>query len=500
MKTDAAAERKPAPKISVAGLAFAMTAFAAAFLGSGKLLNGDGDLLRHLVIGRYILGHGPRFADPFSFSRAGAPFLAYEWISQVAYAGAEIVAGLPGVVALAALLIAGAVALVVSNVRRGGDPWLATITGAAAALVSYPYWYARPHLFTFVAVAGLPLVLESRRRLLWLVPFFALWANLHPGFLYGLVMVAVWCAGEALDGDIGRRGAPLVLHAAAPFAVAAAATLVNPFGWALHAHAIRWAGDATVRNIAEFRPLIAIAPEGVVFMAVTGLLIVGLAARKEWVGWKPLLVTGVAFFAALAVTRNAPLFAFFAMPVLARSLTPVVEGLPHRFLGGMRAEFSRSDAPGWRLGAAAGAVLVAVLIADGRTRRITLVPDEFSADVFPAAAVAYARDAGLDGRLFSEYAWGGYVLYAWPGQRVFVDSMADFFGAELVREYGDIISAKPGWRELLDEHGISVILVRPDATLVEALSGDRDWHVAHRDAVAVVIVKNEPKEAANGGG
>ena len=50
-----------------------------------------------------------------------------------------------------------------------------------------------------------------------------------------------------------------------------------------------------------------------------------------------------------------------------------------------------------------------------------------------------------------------------------MDSMADFFGDELVDEYGDIVKARPGWRERLDEHGISLVLVKPSAELFTVL-------------------------------
>ena len=223
------------------------------------------------------------------------------------------------------------------------------------------------------------------------------------------MIVTVWTFGEALDELGGARPFRARIPAmAAAFLAALAATFLNPFGWHLHFHALAWAGSETVQNIAEFQPLIAIKPEGLVFMAVTGLLVLGLAAQKEWVGWKPLLVTGVAFFAALAVTRNVPLFGFLAVPVLGRRLTPAVSALPRRVLGPMREEFARSDAPGWRIGAGAAGLLLLILVADGRSPRIDLVPDQFSADVFPAAAVDYAREEGLEGRLSSEYTWGGY--------------------------------------------------------------------------------------------
>ncbi len=487
----AAVPAREPQQASVVGMAFALTSASAAFLAHGRLVNGDGDLLRHILIGRYILGHGPRFADPFSFSRAGEPFLAYEWLSQVAYAGAHAAAGFAGVVALAALLIGGAVALVVAYVRRdGGDPWLALVTGAAAVVLNQSHWIARPHLFSYLALAALPHALLSRRRLLWTSLLFAFWANLHPGFLYGAVMVGAWGAGEWIDEiRAGRPRLSALRTSAAPFVVALAASLLNPFGWALHVHAMTWMGSQTVAQVNEFQALIAFSPEGLPFMAVCGLLVLGLAAQKEWPGWRPLLVTAAAFMGALSARRNTAMFALFALPVMARALTPLVRQLHAGLVGRMREEFARSDTRGWRLGLGVGTLLVALLLTDGRTQRITIVPDQPSPDVFPAAAVRYAREARLGGRLFSQYSWGGYVLYAWPGQRLFVDSMADFFGDDLVKEYGTIVSAERGWKELMDHYGFSLVLVRPDAPLVEALKETPQWRVAHEDSVAVLLVR-----------
>jgi hypothetical protein len=478
-------------RASVVDLTFAISIVAIPLLAHGRLLNGDGDLIRHIVIGRHILEHGPRFADPFSFTRPGEPFLAYEWLSQVFYASINGVAGLPGVAVAAALLIASALALVVAYVRRnGGDPALAFVVGAVGAVMTYQHWVARPHLFSFVGTVATLHLLQSRRRIVWLVPLFALWSNLHPGFLYALIMIAAWSGGRAIEElRAGLRPGSVIRELAAPFGLALAGSLANPFGWTLHTHALAWLRSDTVRFVGEFMPLQVLSPHGLFFTGVVSVIVLGLAAHREWVGWSMLLVFGAAVVGALAVQRNVPMFAFFALPVAAGALTRVVHDLPSWAFGRMRDEFARSDAPGWRVGAVATALLVLVLFADSRTQRVTLVPDEFSPDVFPAAAVAHARQAGLDGRLLSAWTWGGYVLKHWPGQRIFVDSMADFFGDELVREYMDLHHARPGWKDRLDFWDFSLALFPPHVPLVEVLRQSPAWHVAHEDEVAVLLVR-----------
>src|SRR3954454_15895540 len=136
-----------------------------------------------------MLEHGGLIrTDPFSFTRPGAPFLGFEYGSQVLYALAERVGGLAGVAILAGLLVGLTYALLAGFLlRRGVDPLLAYLTTILAALVGAGHWLARPHLFSFVAVVLLLDLLEGapRRQFLPFAALFAIWANIHGGFVYG---------------------------------------------------------------------------------------------------------------------------------------------------------------------------------------------------------------------------------------------------------------------------------------------------------------------------
>ena len=61
-----------------------------------RLLNSDGDLARHLRLGELMLERGGLLRqDVFSFTKAGQPFLAFEYGSELVYASAYRLAGLP---------------------------------------------------------------------------------------------------------------------------------------------------------------------------------------------------------------------------------------------------------------------------------------------------------------------------------------------------------------------------------------------------------------------
>ena len=93
----------------------ALTLFAPAVLN-------DGDSFWHLAAGDWIIAHRavPR-TDPFSYTFAGAPWVAHEWLSEVLMAAAFRAAGWSGVVVLTAL----AAALAFFQLARHLGRWLA---------------------------------------------------------------------------------------------------------------------------------------------------------------------------------------------------------------------------------------------------------------------------------------------------------------------------------------------------------------------------------------
>src|SRR5258705_8421861 len=85
-------------------LAILLWVFAA---GSGwSVLLSDGDTGWHIRTGDYILATGSvPTRDLFSFSKAGAPWYAWEWLADIVFAIFHRAAGLKGVSVLAGVLL-----------------------------------------------------------------------------------------------------------------------------------------------------------------------------------------------------------------------------------------------------------------------------------------------------------------------------------------------------------------------------------------------------------
>jgi hypothetical protein len=463
---------------SPADIAFLLLLLAASVLRGWQAVNTDGDLGRHLRVGRTILERGGLFyTDLFSFTRASQPFVPYEWLSEVLFALAHAAAGLPGVVALTALVVAGSYLLLALFLRRSGmDPLLAFLVTVAAGMVGAFHWLARPHVFTFAGTVAVLWLAESRlarMRLLALTALlFALWANLHGGFLFGLVLLGMYVAADAAGSRelLPRHGLML--------AAALLASMVNPTGPALLAHVAGYLGQTfLVDTTMEYR-----SPDfhgwiGRTFLVALIAAVAALASSRARLPlrWLAVILGTTAF--ALHSVRNVPLWGLTALPLVAFQVDAEWRRLGARILARMRAAFAAAAAQtdtGW-WSAAGAAALIALAAAGGRAGSAQLLPDRFDPRVFPVDVVQQARSAGLSGRIFNELGWGGYLLYAWPGQQVFIDGQTDFYGEELSREYAAVRAAEAGWRERLDAWRIDLVLLPMEAPLAGALASDDGW-------------------------
>ncbi len=478
----------PAPADAV----FILMLFAAAVLRGWQAVNTDGDLGRHIRVGETILQRGGLFReDLFSWTMAGSPFVPYEWLSEVLFALAHRAAGIAGTIALTAVVVAGSCLLLSLLLRRlGVDPLLAFLTVAAAGLVGAFHWLARPHVFTLAGTVLLLWLIETparpgpdRRSAALAFLLIAVWANLHGGFLFGLVLLGMYLAGDVLASrELVRRHAVLL-------AAALLGSMVNPVGPALLEHVTGYLGQSFLMDTTlEYR-----SPDfhgwiGRAFLAVL-LAVMGalaLSRRPVPMRWLVVMLGTTAF--ALHSVRNVPLWALTALSLAAIHLDADWRALGSgvlRRLRGAFAEAERLSAPGLWSGIAVVA-LMALAASGGRIGATRLLENRLDPRVFPVDAVASARSAGVEGRIFNELAWGGYLLYAWPEQQVFIDAQTDFYGEALSREYVSLRAGEPGWEERLRERGIELVLLPRDAPLARLLR-EGVWEELSPDGPATLL-------------
>src|SRR4029079_11507767 len=123
-------------------------------------------------------------------------------LSEVLFALLFRAGGLPLLSVFTAILVGlthGSIALFLR--RRGADPRWALLAALLSFALGSTHWLTRPHMFSIVGAVLTLYLLESERprRALFALPLFALWANLHGGWAYGLVMIGAYVFGELLE-------------------------------------------------------------------------------------------------------------------------------------------------------------------------------------------------------------------------------------------------------------------------------------------------------------
>lgn len=494
---------------SPADALFGIVLFTAAVVRGTQAINTDGDFARHLRVGREIIAHGLFFTDKFSWTMAGKPFVPYEWASEVLYALAHRVAGIPGAIVLMGIACAAAYALAyLLLVRRSVDPLLAFLTAIGAAAAGSFHWLARPHVFSLAAIVVVVWLLEDSRsrssdaeerqqtsvrhaHRMWFISrsaatliFFCAWANLHAGFLVGLVVISLYLAGELIE-TAARGFTPDSRAPAATIAILLGSALIgaclNPSGPGVITHLLGffqmpWLVDITM----EMRSPDFHTWYGRTFLLLLLFSICLFAVARPRVQWAHLMVVIGTTALALQSARNIEIWALSGLLIAAIYADAAWRSISWRPLVRARAAFATgaelaSSGP-WS--AAAAIVFGMVALHGGRVGTVQALPRAFDRNAFPVAVVQRAREARVKGRMFNELAWGGYVLYAWPNQKVFIDGQTDFYGQTLAQLYMRIRMANPGWAARLDSLGIESILIPDHAPLAWALASSTDWVVA----------------------
>ncbi len=464
----------------------------------------DPDLWGHIRFGQAAILQGhPTFHDPYSYSVPGAPWHDYEWLGEVVMAAVYNTAGVVGLKLWKFVCSALVVFFIAETEAETGAPpstQLLVLLVAALALVLQMQF--RPQMFTFVLLGALLAMLarENYRRAgvrLWLVvPLMALWANLHGGWVIGIVVLALYAGVATLydlsSGEGWARGVRLAAIAAA----GAAATLVNPYGLGLW-RAVAWALLAPYKRVAiqEWQPMLfAMAQQwheahsGVFLYLAVIVLVVGLAvafAMTPRGGDLPLVVVAaVMAVGAWLSVRNMALVAVAASGPLARHLKLIGE----RRRAGAPAPLTR-PINGWLMLA-----LCLFLIIEGGLLSNRLAAGQ----PYPAGALDFMSRHGLAGNVLSEWGWGDYLIWhAAPRDKVFVDGRDDtVYPISITRDYLRFRFDLPGADRVLDAYLHHFVLISADATPARRLMQRRtDWKLLYSDKISLLYGRADSQAA-----
>jgi hypothetical protein len=444
----------------------------------------DPDIWWHLKTGQYIAEHkSVPHVDPFSYTGAGEPWVAHEWLSEVLLYQFYRTAGWGGLIIIFSAIIC--VAFFLLYLRCGPAPYVAGVATLCAAWATAPVWGVRPQVLSLLLTSLWLLILERSERdpkiLWWTLPLTLLWVNLHAGFALGLALSALFLAGEWIEGALGysQRTTPHLRSAALILLLDLLIVPLNPNGLRMFSYPIETLRSAAMQNyIAEWASPNFHQPEYWPFL----LIALGTFAAMSWcprkIRLRDLLLLLVSLYAALCSIRMGPLFVLIAVPLISRRL------------GG----WPRSLARPWRQATAVHAPVNAVIVlamaafAGVHILQVIQRQPQSEAQHFPAKAVAFLQTQPPSGPIFNHYDWGGYLIWnLYPSTPVFIDGRADLYGQQLLDQFAGTYQLKGDWRQTLQRWNIHTVIVPTDSALATGLRSSPGWTVSYEDSQAVIL-------------
>jgi hypothetical protein len=449
----------------------------ALLLLNGRALLNDSDTYWQIAVGQWILDHGalPR-TDIYSFTKAGEPWTSSSWLAQVLYATSYRLAGWTGPVVLAAGSIAATFALFTHIIGRRIPALYAVAVAMAALVLSMEHFLARPHVLVLPIMViwahGLISASErGRAPSLWLLPWIMLWANLHGGFVFGLVLVG-GCALDALWNADRAQHRSVVLRWALFGIAALAACCVTPYGWGsiLAARKILDLGEL-LHLIYEWMPA-NFSKFGAFEMAILTLIGGALYGGVKLSPPRIALALGLLHM-ALAHVRNVEIFALL-LPIVV--LAPVASQFALR--------------PAWPARAIPSMPLTAAILLLGGWTWLVAANTSFTPpeSQSPAAAVD-ALKAHNPKRVLNDLPFGGYLI--WRQIPVFVDGRAELYGEAFDMAYYRAMQLKDVGQfiEMLEKWNIDAVLLTPSTPAVSLLDNIGGWRRVYADGNAVLHVR-----------
>jgi hypothetical protein len=448
-------------------------------IAAGNRLLNDPDTMWHVTVGQWILDHrAVPHTDIYSFTMRGQPWNSMYWVSQVLYAKAYSIFGWSGPVALAAAASAATFALLAKLLSRHLSETATIVFVAAALALTAPHLLARPHVLALpvmVAWIGGLIAAADRREApsFWLLPLIALWANLHGGFIFGLMMVAPVALDAVVGADAAARKS-LALRWAAFGLAALVATCCTPYGWNTMLEPIRiLALGSSLPLVTEFRPVDFghLGTFEICLLLGTGFaLLRGIQLPPTRI----LLLLGMLHM-ALSQSRATEILALLAPLVLAVPLAKQIGG-------------AETSLPLLKPVRGVMATGLAVLLAAGTLTFAAmhrLAPNTANS---PVQAVTELKKLHLE-RVFNDYDFGGYLIAS--GVAPFIDGRTDVYGKKFFVDHHNAseLIEPDGLFRLLDTYQIQATLLRTQSAASKLLDHVDGWQKVYSDEIATIHVR-----------
>lgn len=423
----------------------------------------DPDFGWRLSTGKLMIEKGIPYSDPFSYTMPSYAFVDHAWVYDLALAFLYPRIGKIGLGLISTIIVFAAVIISLSipgifekNTKNKSLfkltklSWLPLTLSLAVIL---PYSGIRAQAVSWLMAAILlRIILDSTlwKRLKFYLPlFFIFWANLHGSFILGPILAFTVVAlrlprKEASYGDL--------------FIVILSffATLVNPYGLGLWKEAFSTIFDPNLRfRINEWMPSVFVFDISQSFLLVLSTLL--LFRYRKIVKLELVFLFLVLLIQALTSRRLVPVWILVALPLTSFGLALFSKEIAK--IRGAQPRFDKFY--NYTLSAS----LLFFLFASFFTLRSysNLAEGKY----YPAKAVVFLRQDLPQGNIFSEYGWGGYLIWKLPEKKVFIDGRMPIWknkspfnseSSSAMDDYLEIVNGEIEFEKFSEKYSIDTVL------------------------------------------
>ncbi|MBI5076015.1 MAG: hypothetical protein HZB62_12720 [Nitrospirae bacterium] len=485
----------------------------------------DYDFWWHIATGRYIAteGHLPQ-SDPFSYTSVMEEnknvfperevfFLKQYWFAQVIFYFIFSLFGSSGMIITRSLLLLLTVLTVSWRLRRDGVSfYINFVLTFLLFMLSLRSLGERPVLFSMLFTALVIFLLEEFRerkgRLLFLlVPLLLVWANMHGAFVLGIIIISLYMLSEALK--LGLRRSELTQKDAIVFfsatLMAILVTYINPCGWDAFSMSLNPKYDIFQKGIQEYMSPLAVYKEKIGtldynYAAIAALFPLVVIIRNRRMDLAHFLVLLGFFVMSAKAGRFIFFYGIIASMLLGKELGPLITGFIEKRLSA--GTYHKIQA-GFALAAIISTALFVVGLSSSGKPRLN-VARQWSV---PEKAVDFIEKNKLQGNIFNDYGYGGYLAWRLYPNKTFIDSRT--LNLTVTNEYGWVIDSvekvegirtanekTPLWEGILNHYKISYMFLSITDIygglhpIILDLAAGEKWVPVYIDKISIIFVKN----------
>ena len=291
--------------------------------------------------------------------------------------------------------------------------------------------------------------------------FFTTWANLHPGFMMGLILLIIDLILTLSTYKTPSFAYRLCTSCMLLF-VAIGATLMNPYGYDLHLSIYRLLGNSYFTNLNQewLSPNLLDTGMNPILFLLAILTLFLSSSQSKHLSFFQLLSLALFLFLALNSRRFIPFFAIVAVGPLTSAIDWLLTPIKHRF--------DRLTAFPPRVPLTFAVFLCMI----GYVCIYKSLPIRNNVDS-PTLMTADNREIKElvstlppHSRLFHSPNFGGLLTWNfWPKLNIFADDRNQIVPESVYKDFFKVTNGAPEWKTILDKYEINALLIEPTDAL-----------------------------------